>query len=73
MVAAVAHGIRNPLANIRASAQLARLDCAQCRAPLSPENIDHIIGEVDGSERSLKELLPFGQPPAQRRSPLDVD
>src|SRR5438445_13892920 len=37
VVAAVAHGIRNPLTNIRVSAQVALLDCGQGTGPLQSD------------------------------------
>ncbi|HSB81574.1 MAG TPA: ATP-binding protein [Candidatus Methylomirabilis sp.] len=63
VVTAVAHGIRNPLANIRASAQVASLDCGGCRASsLGPRNLANIMAEVDRLEGRLKELLQFVRP-----------
>ncbi len=63
VVTAVAHGIRNPLANIRASAQVASLDCRDCAASsLAPRNLVNIMAEVDRLEARLKELLQFVRP-----------
>lgn len=58
--AAVAHGIRNPLAGIRAAAQVAREepeDVATVR-----ENLEDIIGEVDRLEHRVRTLLDFARP-----------
>jgi two-component system sensor histidine kinase HydH len=73
VVTAVAHGIRNPLANIRASAQVALLDCndASCPAPV-PKNLSNIMGEVDRLEGRLRELLQFVRPAERQSQPLDL-
>jgi signal transduction histidine kinase len=53
MSSAVAHGLRNPLAAIRTSAELALdLDCSPAR-----KNIDDIIGQVDRLSKWIRELL----------------
>jgi signal transduction histidine kinase len=59
MAAAVAHGIRNPLASLRAAAQVA------LRHPESPESREHlsvIIEEVDRLDRRVSHLLSFSKP-----------
>ena len=59
MAAAVAHGMRNPLASLRASAQLAR------RRPDSPaalEQLDAILEQVDRLDRRISHLLSFARP-----------
>jgi signal transduction histidine kinase len=59
MSAAVAHGLRNPLASLRAAAQLVR------RHPESPsarEHLDAIVGEVDRLDRRISHLLSFSRP-----------
>lgn len=58
--AAVAHGIRNPVAGIKAAAQFAKLD-------LPPEHALHesladIIGEADKLETRIRTLLDFAKP-----------
>lgn len=58
--AAVAHGIRNPLAGIKAAAQFARLDLPQ-EHPLQ-ESIRDIVGEADKLEARIKTLLDFSKP-----------
>ncbi len=72
VVTAVAHGIRNPLANIRASAQVALLDDTGERTPTTT-NVRNIIGEVDRLEGRVKELLSFVRPAETRRSPVDLN
>ncbi|MGH7499177.1 MAG: ATP-binding protein [Gemmatimonadales bacterium] len=59
MSAAVAHGLRNPLASLRAAAQLVR------RHPSSPsagEHLDAILEEVDRLDRRISHLLSFSRP-----------
>ncbi len=63
MAAAVAHGMRNPLASLRASAQLAR------RHPDSPaarEQLDAVVEEVDRLDRRISHLLSFARPAPYR-------
>jgi two-component system, NtrC family, sensor histidine kinase HydH len=55
---AVAHGIRNPLASIRSSAELCLDDSSSSAAEASRD----IIGEVDSLERWLRELLAYSHP-----------
>lgn len=74
VVTAVAHGIRNPLANIRASAQVAGLDCRGCHASsLAPKNLANIMAEVDRLEGRLKELLQFVRPAERPCACLDLN
>lgn len=74
VVTAVAHGIRNPLANIRASAQVALLDCAPCNgSPLSVKGMGNIIAEVDRLEHRVKDLLGSVRPAQRRNRPLDLN
>jgi signal transduction histidine kinase len=59
MAAAVAHGLRNPLASLRASAQLA------LRHPDSPAargSLQAIIEEVDRLDKRIAHLLTFSRP-----------
>lgn len=58
--AAVAHGIRNPLAGIKAAAQFASLELPSAH-PLH-ENIQDIIGETDKLEARIRTLLDFAKP-----------
>src|SRR3989442_1003614 len=74
VVAAVAHGIRNPLANIRAAAQIAMLDWRP-GAELSHGSrcLTQIIGEVDRLEGRLKDLLRSVRPTERQIMPFDVN
>ena len=66
MAAAVAHGLRNPLASLRAAAQVVRHHPA---SPSSAEHLDAIIEEVDRLDRRITHLLSFSRPaPFQRTS-----
>lgn len=58
--AAVAHGIRNPVAGIKAAAHCASLDLPAPH-PLR-ENISDIITEADKLEARIKSLLDFAKP-----------
>jgi two-component system, NtrC family, sensor kinase len=59
MSAAVAHGLRNPLASLRAAAQLVRRHPA---SPSATEHLDAIIEEVDRLDRRISHLLSFSRP-----------
>jgi len=59
MSAAVAHGLRNPLASLRAAAQLVRLHPA---SPSAAEHLDAILDEVDRLDRRISHLLSFSRP-----------
>lgn len=58
MALAVAHGIRNPLASIRSSAELWH-DVAQAEGR---ESAKDIMSEVDRLEKWIRELLSYSQP-----------
>jgi two-component system, NtrC family, sensor histidine kinase HydH len=74
VVTAVAHGIRNPLANIRASAQVALLDCGVCEAAaLGPKSLGNIMAEVDRLDGRLKELLQSVRPAERQSQRLDLN
>jgi signal transduction histidine kinase len=68
--ALVAHGIRNPLAGIKAAAQYAELDLPR-EHPLR-ENIADIITEVDKLEGRIKALLDFARPFEPHPAPCDI-
>jgi len=55
----VAHGLRNPLASIRASAQLLTRHPASAAAP---EHLRALIAEVDRLDRRITHLLDFARP-----------
>ena len=59
MSAAVAHGLRNPLASLRAAAQLVRRHPA---SPSATEHLDAIIDEVDRLDRRISHLLSVSRP-----------
>lgn len=65
MAAGVAHGLRNPLASLRASAQLAlrHPDSAAAR-----EALGAMIGEVDRLDQRITHLLTFSRPAPARAS-----
>jgi len=69
--AAVAHGIRNPVAGIKAAAQLASLDMPE-NHPLR-ESIGDIIGEANKLESRIKTLLDFAKPFEPHPVPCRVD
>jgi len=74
VVAAVAHGIRNPLANIRAVAQVATLDCKEeAGTRLVSRSLASIMAEVDRLEGRLKGLLQFVRPAERQSGALDVN
>lgn len=60
MASAVAHGIRNPLASIRSSAELNVED----PSPAVREANEDIVSEVDRLERWIRDLLTYSQPEA---------
>src|SRR5881398_3862159 len=59
MAAAVAHGLRNPLASLRAAAQLAR---HRVDAPAAREQLNAIIEQVDRLDLRITHLLAFSRP-----------
>jgi signal transduction histidine kinase len=59
MAAAVAHGLRNPLASLRAAAQLVQ---RHPDAPTAREHLDAIVEEVDRLDRRISHLLSFSRP-----------
>ncbi len=74
VVTAVAHGIRNPLANIRAAAQVAGLGSREGGLAVpSAKHLASIMAEVDRLESRLKELLQFVRPADRRNVPVDLN
>ncbi|HXM38469.1 MAG TPA: ATP-binding protein [Gemmatimonadales bacterium] len=59
MAAAVAHGLRNPLASLRAAAQLAR---HRVEVPAAREQLNAIVEQVDRLDLRIAHLLAFSRP-----------
>src|SRR5437667_6128668 len=59
MAAGVAHGLRNPLASLRAAAQLAQ---HRVEAPAAREQLNAIVEQVDRLGRRIAHLLAFSRP-----------
>jgi signal transduction histidine kinase len=68
MASAVAHGVRNPLASIRSSAELLQ-DGADGAAA---ESAADIISEVDRMENWVRELLTYSQPQDYKPEAVDL-
>ncbi len=65
---AVAHGIRNPLAAIRSSAELAQ----ETEDPAAREAARDIIAEVDRLESWVRDLLSYSRPAAAMATAVDL-
>src|SRR5256884_920557 len=59
MAAGVAHGLRNPLASLRAAAQLAQ---HRVEAPAAREQLGAIVEQVDRLDLRIAHLLTFSRP-----------
>jgi signal transduction histidine kinase len=70
MAAAVAHGLRNPLASLRAAAQMVR---RHPDSPSAPEHLDAIVEEVDRLDRRISHLLSFSRPAPYRPMPERIE
>jgi signal transduction histidine kinase len=70
MAAAVAHGLRNPLASIRAATQLS-LHRLPSPSPLQ-EHLRAVIGEVDRLDKRIVHLLDFTKPVAFSPAPTSM-
>ncbi len=70
ITAAIAHGLGNPLAAIRGTAQLALLDVPE--GPVR-ERLQGIIAETDRLTERMRALLDFGRPVELRRVPTALD
>jgi signal transduction histidine kinase len=66
---AVAHGIRNPLAGIRAAAQIA---FEQARDTPLAETLSGVLGESDRLEQRVRNLLDFSRPFEIRAREVDL-
>jgi signal transduction histidine kinase len=71
LASAVAHGIRNPLAGIRASAEVARDELGEHDGELR-ESLDDIIGEADRLETRVRTILDFTRPLSLEPAPGDL-
>jgi signal transduction histidine kinase len=71
LASAVAHGIRNPLAGIRAAAQVAREDLDP--ASDVAESLDDIISEADRLEHRVRAILDYARPLAPEAVPGDLN
>jgi signal transduction histidine kinase len=71
LAAAVAHGIRNPLAGIRTSAEVARGDLGTDTDGVR-ESLDDIVSEADRLETRVRTILDFTRPMALAVQPGDL-
>lgn len=69
MSSAVAHSLRNPLASIRSSAELAQ----EFDDGAAQKNIDDIIGQVDRMSHWVRELLQSLRPLSDEAEPVVLD
>ncbi len=69
MGSTVAHGIRNPLASIRSSAELA-LDAPDCNWR---EEANAIVTSADRIEAAIRDLLSFARPPGSGYTPVGIN
>lgn len=60
MSAAVAHGLRNPLASLRAAAQVTLRQVKD--VPMAQDHLKTVIAEVDRLDRRITHLLSFSRP-----------
>ena len=70
MSAAVAHGIRNPLASIRSSAELCLDDQS---SPQVRESVSDIVAQVDRKEKWVRDLLNYAQPESRNAEQVKLD
>ncbi|MGE7989905.1 sensor histidine kinase [Pseudomonas sp. NPDC089554] len=68
MSSAVAHSLRNPLANIRSSAELAQ----EVASPAAQKNIADIISQVDRMSRWVRDLLVSLRPTSDEAEAVDL-
>lgn len=68
MASAVAHGIRNPLASIRSSAEVALEENPPFRS-----TAEEIIHETDRIEDWIRELLAYSKPPSGTPTPIAIN
>ncbi len=68
---AVAHGIRNPLAGIRAAAQVAHLRASS--GELAVESLANVLVEADRLDHRIRSLLDFSRPYPLRVERVDLE
>src|SRR5919106_4668893 len=77
MAAAVAHGIGNPLSSIRATAQVATLDCraenGSKQSKKMESNLESVIQQVDRVQKRMQGLLNFAKPMEPHPGPVQVN
>lgn len=71
LAAAVAHGLRNPLAGIRLTAQVGRRQPSV--DPTVREHFDEVVSEVDKIEVQVRGILDFARPFEPQLQPVPVD
>ncbi|NMG32228.1 sensor histidine kinase [Aromatoleum evansii] len=69
MSSAVAHGLRNPLASIRSSAEVA----LELGDPSTAKNLNDIVTQVDRLSKWVRELLQFSKPISDEREAVKID
>ena len=69
MSSAVAHGLRNPLASIRSSAEVA----LEVGDPSTAKNLSDIVTQVDRLSKWVRELLQFSRPLSDEREAVKID
>lgn len=69
MSSAVAHGLRNPLASIRSSAEVA----LEIGDPSTAKNLNDIVTQVDRLSKWVRELLQFSKPISDEREAVKID
>ncbi|NMF91442.1 sensor histidine kinase [Aromatoleum petrolei] len=69
MSSAVAHGLRNPLASIRSSAEVA----LEIGDPATAKNLNDIVTQVDRLSKWVRELLQFSKPISDEREAVKID
>ncbi len=67
---AVAHGIRNPLAGIRAAAQVAHMRASG--GDLAVESLANVLAEADRLDHRIRSLLDFSRPYQLRLERVDL-
>ncbi|MBW2395695.1 MAG: hypothetical protein JRG95_15655 [Deltaproteobacteria bacterium] len=69
---AVAHGMRNPLAGIRATAQIAQEQATAASQSPVAETLEGVLSEADRLDQRIRSLLDFSRPVEPRPKQVDV-